>query len=395
MANPNLTRIHQKIFSENATNNGQFGSLQAGTRVENPNIATLQALPAYQEGWSDAVISGEELPPLEEFNGLHKIETEQLQYLLNKGIPEYSADAEYYIGDIQREVGGTKLYKSITNNNIGNALTDIANWQELGDLADLIGLNQATTTASGFSLLPNQITIENDSGDTAHDILFNAGNFNFDDGSGQAILSSNLIKQIDAAWVAGNNQGGLFSGTVAANTTYHMFVISNDDGSLVDAGFSSNINAADIPTGYTKKRRIASLRTDASSNIRNGEYIFNRDGSYNFIYNTSVLAIGGSGNFPLTLTNLSIATPSGIKTSPSFDCLIRSTGSDGIVVADFDTQTEFRIASCANSQNTGSLSSGALFTNLTSQVKYRNSGNDAFVDFNFDINVCGWFDNNL
>lgn len=129
MANPNLTRIHQKIFSENAANNGQFGSLQTGTKVETPNIATLQALAAYQEGWSDAVISGEELPSLEEFNGLHKIETEQLQYLLNKGIPEYSADAEYYIDDIQREVGGRKLYRSITDNNIGNALTDIANWE--------------------------------------------------------------------------------------------------------------------------------------------------------------------------------------------------------------------------------------------------------------------------
>jgi len=137
MANPNLTRVHQKIFSQNAANNGQFGSLQAGTKVETPNIETLQALAAYQEGWSDAVISGEELAPLEEFNGLHKIETEQLQYLLNKGIPEYATDAEYYIGDIQREVGGTKLYKSITDNNIGNALSDVVNWQLLGDLANL------------------------------------------------------------------------------------------------------------------------------------------------------------------------------------------------------------------------------------------------------------------
>ncbi len=137
MANPNLTRVHQKIFSENAANNGQFGSLQAGAKVETPNIETLQALAAYQEGWSDAVISGEELPSLEEFNGLHKIETEQLQYLLNKGIPEYATDAEYYIGDIQREVGGTKLYKSITDNNIGNALSDVVNWQLLGDLANL------------------------------------------------------------------------------------------------------------------------------------------------------------------------------------------------------------------------------------------------------------------
>jgi hypothetical protein len=270
MANPNLTRIHQKIFSENAANNGQFGSLQAGTMVENPNIATLQALPAYQEGWSDAVISGEELPSLEEFNGLHKIETEQLQYLLNKGIPEYSADAEYYIGDIQREVGGTKLYKSITDNNIGNALTDTLNWQELGDLADLIGLNQATTTDSGFSLLPDQITIENDSGDLDHDILFNAGNFDFDDGSGQAVLSSNLIKQIDAAWVAGNNQGGLDTGTVAINTWYYCYTISNDDGSIVDCLFSASPTSPTLPAGYTKKKRVRNgfFKTNSSSNIK-------------------------------------------------------------------------------------------------------------------------------
>ncbi len=163
MANPNLTRTHQKIFSENAANNGQFGSLQSGTKVETPDISVLQALAAYQEGWSDAVISGEELPSLEEFNGLHKIETEQLQYLLNKGIPEYSADAEYYIGDIQREVGGTKLYKSITNNNIGNALTDIANWEiyydpDNGVFDNVTINNKLNTQPNAATILNNEIT---------------------------------------------------------------------------------------------------------------------------------------------------------------------------------------------------------------------------------------------
>lgn len=157
MANPNLTRIHQKIFSENAANNGQFGSLQTGTKVETPDISVLQALAAYQEGWSDAVISGEELPPLEEFNGLHKIETQQLQYLLNKGIPEYSADAEYYIGDIQREVGGRKLYRSITDNNIGNALTDTLNWEIYYDpdnsIFDNVTINNTLNTQSNAATI--------------------------------------------------------------------------------------------------------------------------------------------------------------------------------------------------------------------------------------------------
>jgi hypothetical protein len=131
MANPNLTRVHQKIFAGNAITDeiGVFGSLQAGTKLTSSNIATLQSLAAYGLGFSDAATSGEQLPSLEEVNGLHKTETEQIQYILNKGIPEWTADAEYYIGDIQREVGGTKLYKSITDNNIGNALTDALNWE--------------------------------------------------------------------------------------------------------------------------------------------------------------------------------------------------------------------------------------------------------------------------
>ena len=165
--------------------------------------------------------------------------------------------------------------------------------------------------------MPEQITIENDSGDTDHDILFNAGNFGFDDGSGQAVLSSNLIKQIDAAWVAGNNQGGLFSGTVAANSTYHMFIISNNDGSLVDAGFSIDVNAADIPTGYTKKRRIASLRTNASSNIQRGTYIFSRDGGYRFEYTQAVLDVDTSISTTENLAALSV--PNNIMVSAIFD----------------------------------------------------------------------------
>ena len=162
-----------------------------------------------------------------------------------------------------------------------------SNISSITNIDEVFGIGLSTVTNYGKSLLPDQITIENDSGDLDHDILFNTGNFQFDDGSGQAVLSSNLIKRIDAAWVAGNNQGGLFSGTVAANSTYHMFVISNNDGSFVDAGFSTDINAADIPTGYTKKRRIASLRTNVSSNIRRGIYQFGKN-MYSFAYDVPI-----------------------------------------------------------------------------------------------------------
>ena len=145
-------------------------------------------------------------------------------------------------------------------------------WYETSRSLDSdLTISEATTTASGFSLLPEQITIENDSGDTNHDILFNAGNFNFDDGSGQAVLSSNLVKQIDAAWLPGNNQGGLDTGTVAINTWYYCYVISNDDGSIVDCLFSASPTSPTLPVGYTKKKRVRNgfFKTNLNGDIKN------------------------------------------------------------------------------------------------------------------------------
>jgi hypothetical protein len=257
---------------------------------------------------------------------------------------------------------------------------------------DSRNLSSATETLSGVALLPKQITISNGT-DTDHDIDFTAGNFQFDDGSGQAVATA-LTKQIDAVWSEGDNLGGLDTGTVAVDSTYHMFAIHNPTSGISDALFSVSLSPT-MPSGYTKKKRVASLVTDGAANIRNGIYRFQNNGAYIFTYNISIAIINGSGNFPLTLTNITIPTPRDIKTSPSFDCKIRSSGSDGIAIADFDSSQEFRVCSCSNSINTGSLATGAVFSNNLSQIKYRNSGASAFVDFDFDINVNGWLDNNL
>jgi hypothetical protein len=115
----NLPRKHQKVFAQNSINNGQFGSLEATTKITSNDTDVIQALDAFLVGWLDAVVSGEELPALEEFQGLHYLTTRQISYLLDKGIPEWEVEAEYFIGDIQREVVGTKLYRSEIDNNIG------------------------------------------------------------------------------------------------------------------------------------------------------------------------------------------------------------------------------------------------------------------------------------
>ena len=165
-------------------------------------------------------------------------------------------------------------------------------------------LTKATTTTYGINYLPDQITISNGT-DTEHDIDFTAGNFQFDDGSGQAVATA-LTKQIDNAWSEGDNAGGLDTGSVAADTTYYMFAIYNPTTSTADFLFSASSSSPTLPSGYTKKKRIASLRTDGSSNIRNGNYTF-FGGGYRFIYSVQIAAFTAAS--PAAGTDLSLDCP--------------------------------------------------------------------------------------
>jgi len=98
-------------------------------------------------------------------------------------------------------------------------------------------------------------------GECRDGVAFGGGN------TGDMRLISSITKQIDAVWVVGTNQGGLDTGTVAASTWYHMWLIKRTDSGVVDALFSLSATSPTLPTGYTLKRRIGSVHTDASANI--------------------------------------------------------------------------------------------------------------------------------
>ena len=125
--------------------------------------------------------------------------------------------------------------------------------------------NPATTTTQGIAFLSNPITISNNATDANNDIDFSAGNAPLDDRSGQILLSSTLVKRLDALWVAGTNQGGLFTGTKANSTLYYLFAITN--GTITDAGFDTSSTGANIPAGYKGSYR-GTVLTDGSGNIR-------------------------------------------------------------------------------------------------------------------------------
>ena len=155
-----LVRSTQKIFAESANNNGVFGSLQAGNKQYSNDIATIQSLGAYNQGWNAATISSEKLPPLEEFQSLQYMMTSQLAYIFQQGVPEWDAGTTYYQGSMVKVIGSNgdyALYASLTNDNTGNQVTDGVNWKlvynTVNGIQTVSNLSQAIDTST--SLYPS------------------------------------------------------------------------------------------------------------------------------------------------------------------------------------------------------------------------------------------------
>ena len=68
-----------------------------------------------------------------------------------------------------------------------------------------------------------------------------------------------------SSWAVGSGNGGLDTGSIAANKWYHVYAILRSDTGVVDYLFSESASAPTMPTNYDYKRRIGSISTDGSS----------------------------------------------------------------------------------------------------------------------------------
>lgn len=103
--------------------------------------------------------------------------------------------------------------------------------------------------------------------DSDHDIDILAGQCRNDNLDDDIILESTLVKQLDATWVEGTNQGGLDVGTIASSTKYYIYLIYNPTTEVTDALFTITYGDPTMPEDYTKKRLLSSVTTDGSANI--------------------------------------------------------------------------------------------------------------------------------
>lgn len=142
-----LTRKNIKVFASSATDNGIFGSLQANNPVQTNDVEQIQSLSAWEEGWNSATMTSEELPPLEEFQSIQYVVTYEQAYLMQEGLPEWASTVTFYKGSLTKEITSTgfRIYCSLTDNNIGNQLSDTTNWKKVMDSDDLFAFQSDVT----------------------------------------------------------------------------------------------------------------------------------------------------------------------------------------------------------------------------------------------------------
>lgn len=151
-------------------------------------------------------------------------------------------------------------------------------------------------------------------------------------------LAAALVKQLDAVWSAGTNQGGRPAAVaLAANTWYHVFLIFNAGTGVVDAGFDTSPTAANLlaASGFGHYRRLGSVlsnsgATDIIDFFQSGPHFWWKD-----------TAIDQSATFagPGVLT-FSLRVPPDIKPG-AFGTIVGDGGGDaGVLVSSLDGTDE-------------------------------------------------------
>ena len=379
---------------------GTYGNLGASSGTDTYRASPSPAITVYTANQRFTVEIGVDNPAASTLNisavgaeALEKYDGEGATVALEAG--DLQAGQKY---DVVRDQANTKF---IVLNPQSSYMT--SPYMTSPYITNAINIAKSTTSTYGVSYISNPITISNGT-DADHDIDFTAGNFIFSGGGGQGIVSAET-KKLDATWAAGSAAGGLADAlTIAADTTYHCFALSNALGTVTGFGFDTSLTATNlladtavIAAGLTKYKKIASLVTDSSSNILNGTYTFNPDASYDFTYNSSILDLSIT-TIVAARTAFVVSAPPNVDVEVNVSYQDNDSGSGYVILFKNENQTDVAASAsvytlASNNTSVGATCVQAHFkTDSSSQLFYR--GLDTASYF-LRAQTIGWTDNNL
>lgn len=128
------------------------------------------------------------------------------------------------------------------------------------------------------------------------------------------VLKSNTttIKRLDQNWAAGNN-GGMRQGALSANSTYFIYIIGANDGT-VDFLAVRSTDTVSLPTGYSLYRRVGVIMTNATNQIIQFTHYPEIKTYY---YKQKIIT--SSVTIPTTEAALYVNVPRGLRLIPLFN----------------------------------------------------------------------------
>ncbi len=115
--------------------------------------------------------------------------------------------------------------------------------------------------------------------DANHEIVVAAGEWRDSTNTFDLVLASALTKLTTENWAAGDEEGGLDTGSVAATTLYYVHLIGNPTTGVRDVLYSISKTSPNLPSGYTKFRCVGFFKTNGSADIDFYiSYILNKNG---------------------------------------------------------------------------------------------------------------------
>jgi hypothetical protein len=352
-----------------STNFGQFGSKQAGTPQTSQDPAIIQALSAWIDGWTTAVVTGDKAAYIEDMNGFCLVSQYMNSYLYQMGIPEWDSSTTYYTGSVvQGAAGGASAlqwFMSLQDGNLGNAPpagADNAFWQ---------WANRPLPSSFGFgNAIKAKLVVKQNAGAPNSKVDISA-----DIVSVQGTSLTAFAKTINLA-VTGIN--GLDTGSGVTNSTlYALYIVCDATGTVtVGAVASLSFTSPTLPAGTTQYRYVGSIFINSVGNITGFQmsdnwWTFN-DATIPTLTNPGASTSMRSYGIPPTCTTVNI-NAHGSGASSSLTYKITGSGMPAVNIAQNQA---------TNGQPTGNQ---VISTNTSQQVDFVSAGT-------ITVTVLGFYD---
>lgn len=134
-----LTRVTNKLFASNPgfEEVGEFGSLFNSSPTYTTDIATIMSQANWLAGWAQALVGGNAMA-LQDINGMSKVLSYQIGYMLQEGIAEWDSGTTYYIGSLVND-GTGNIFISQQNDNLNkNLLNNPSWWLQLNNTSQVV-----------------------------------------------------------------------------------------------------------------------------------------------------------------------------------------------------------------------------------------------------------------